>query len=265
MPRIPLITADKSTAEQRDLLEQTQRQLGRVPNLYAALAAGPAALRGYLALRDALSAGALDDRLREQLALLVAHENGCEYCLAAHTLRGRRMGMSDEELARVRQAGPAQAHPRAVLRVARQVIRSGGRLTDDQLTEARENGMTDEELAETVAHVALNILSNYYNHLARPDLDFPPAPAVPDVSARPADAPERSARPQMNGSLNWREGATVALADGYHLTDGTGQSVSRLSDVRVAFEGGFAHVVVPGVDVVQVVSAPAIQVVVLQA
>jgi uncharacterized peroxidase-related enzyme len=173
VPRLPQLTADAATGDRRELLTETHRQLGRVPNLYAALANGPAALRGYLALRDALAGGTLNPRLREQLALLVANDNACTYCVSAHTLRGRRIGLSDDDLARTRIADDVDPHAAAVLRIAREVLARRGDLDDDTLAAARVAGVTDAELAEIVAHVALNVLSNYFNHLARPDLDFP--------------------------------------------------------------------------------------------
>ncbi|GGS99354.1 carboxymuconolactone decarboxylase family protein [Nonomuraea spiralis] len=168
MPRLPQLTEDSA-----GLLVETQRQLGRVPNLYAALANGPAALAGYLAMRDHLSSGALKPRLREQIALLVAQENHCTYCVSAHTMRGRRMGMTDEELARTRQGVDDDPHAGAVLAITRAIMNTGGAVSDDDLDAARAAGVTDEELAEIVGHIALNTLSNYFNHLAQPELDFP--------------------------------------------------------------------------------------------
>jgi len=168
MPRLPQLTEDSD-----GLLAETRRQLGRVPNLYAALANGPAALAGYLAMRDHLAKGVLKVRLREQLALLIAQENTCTYCVSAHTMRGHRLGMTDEELARTRQGVDDDPHTAAVLTITKKIMRTGGRVTDDDLATARAAGVTDEELAEIVAHIALNTLSNYFNHLAQPDLDFP--------------------------------------------------------------------------------------------
>ncbi|MBW8803314.1 MAG: alkylhydroperoxidase [Catenulispora sp. 13_1_20CM_3_70_7] len=179
MPRITTVTPENADAEQHDLLDATKRQLGRVPNLYATLAHSPAALRGYLALRDSLLTGVLTERHREQLALLTAQENTCDYCVAAHTMRGERLlKMTAEELRATRHAHDADPHTDAILQTAAAVIADRGRISDATLEQARAAGVTDAELAETVAHIALNTLSNYFNHLARPDLDFPAAPAL---------------------------------------------------------------------------------------
>jgi uncharacterized peroxidase-related enzyme len=168
MPSIPTATVDAT-----ELLGRVHRQLGRVPNLYAALASGPAALEGYLAMREQLTRGVLGSRLREQLALLIAQENDCGYCVSAHTFRGGLMGMTEDELTRTRDASDADPHAAAVLGLAREIVRTRGRVSDADRDRARAAGVTDAETAEIVAHVALNTLSNYYNHLARPEPDFP--------------------------------------------------------------------------------------------
>ncbi|MFF7245423.1 carboxymuconolactone decarboxylase family protein [Embleya sp. NPDC008237] len=156
-----------------ELLARVAKQLGRVPNLYAALASGPAALEGYLAMRDHLTRGVLRPRLREQLALLIAQENECTYCVSAHSLRGGLIGLTEEQLLATRDGHDADPHTDAILGLARAVVRTRGRVSDADRAAARAAGVTDAEQAEIVAHIALNTLSNYYNHLARPELDFP--------------------------------------------------------------------------------------------
>ena len=46
------------------------------------------------------------------------------------------------------------------------------------LQELRDHGFTDGDLAEVVANVALNIFTNYFNHVAETDIDFPKAEAL---------------------------------------------------------------------------------------
>ncbi|MBF6192144.1 carboxymuconolactone decarboxylase family protein [Nocardia sp. CDC186] len=242
MSRLPLVSTDSADAEQSDLLAEVQRQLGRVPNLYAAMANSPATLRGYLSLRDALTKGKLSARAREQLALLVASENGCDYCTAAHTMRADRMGFSGQAIADTRAARADDPHADAILRVARDVLHSRGRIDDAALASARARGVSDAELSEIVGHVALNVLSNYFNHVAEPELDFPPA--------APAKGTAMEAK--------WRLASKVVLADGYSLTDREGRSTRTVDDVHIAIEGGFLHVKVSDTADVQVVSAPAV-------
>lgn len=52
--------------------------------------------------------------------------------------------------------------------------------------------------------------------------------------------------------------ASVELVDGYTLTV-DGRETTRVEQAEITIEGGFVHVRVPGADVVQVVSAPAVR------
>ncbi len=172
--RFPLIDPAAAEGRTKELLDTTQRQLGRAPNLYRAMANSPATLSGYLAMRDALvKEGRLSSPDRERLALLVAQENGCTYCVSAHTFRGSKIGISDDELSMARQADSADPRTAALLRFARDVVRRRGAVSEDIRAEAENAGLTASELGEVVGHVALNVLSNYFNHVAEPELDFP--------------------------------------------------------------------------------------------
>ena len=48
-----------------------------------------------------------------------------------------------------------------------------GEVTDDAVRRVRAAGYTDGEIAEIVANVAINIFTNYFNHVAETEVDFP--------------------------------------------------------------------------------------------
>lgn len=56
----------------------------------------------------------------------------------------------------------------------------------------------------------------------------------------------------------WRE-ASVELVDGYEVIGAEGRCTREVARARVAIEGGFAHLDIPGTEVVQTVSAPAVR------
>ncbi len=173
MSRLPTIDPATASGAAKDLLEKTQAQLGRVPNLYRTMANAPVALEGYLAFRAALQHGQLSHRLREQLALVVAEANGCGYCVSAHVFRGTKIGILREELEANRQAEASDSKTAAALRFAHAVVARHGAVSDLELDIARAAGWSDEEISEIVAHVALNGFSNAFSHVAQPELDFP--------------------------------------------------------------------------------------------
>lgn len=173
MPRIKPIDLHSTDSDTSATLLAAQNKLGMLPNLFTTLAQAPAALNGYLRLADALAGGRLTARQRELIAIAVAQENACEYCLSAHSAIGAHLGLQPEDLdrARVGQArNPADA---AYLSFALAVARSRGAVSDTDLTAVREAGANDGLVIEIVANVALNVLTNYVNRVAGTEVDFP--------------------------------------------------------------------------------------------
>lgn len=155
-----------------------ERQLGVVPNMMRTMAQSPRVLEGYLALSGALSRGLLPATLQEQIALAVAEANACNYCLSAHTALGRRAGLSDDQLAASREGRAAEAKANAALQFALAFLEHRGGIGDDELARVRAAGFSDAEITEIIAHIALNVLTNYFNRAADTEIDFPKVAAA---------------------------------------------------------------------------------------
>ena len=178
MPRIEpvnLQTADQPTVT---LLEGVKSQLGMVPNLIATMAHSRATAQAYLGFSSALAGGSLTPRLREQIALVVGQANTCEYCLSAHSALGRKAGLSADEVLEARRGQAADPKTQAALDFARQLVVDRGWVPDESVSGLRDVGFSDGEITEIIGHVALNIFTNYFNHVADTDIDFPAVTAL---------------------------------------------------------------------------------------
>jgi uncharacterized peroxidase-related enzyme len=178
-PRIEALDPARTTGKPKDLLDRVQAKLGLVPNLMRTLAHSPAALEGYLALNGALAAGRLGARLREQVALAVAESNACDYCLAAHAALGRMAGLLPDQIEAARDGAAKDPKAAAALRFARAVLDGRGEIPDEEFVRVQEAGFDDGQVAELVAEVALNVLTNYFNKAARVVIDFPRVEPLP--------------------------------------------------------------------------------------
>ena len=178
MPRITAVDPAIATGAAKQLLDIVQSKLGMTPNLMRTLANAPAALKGYLDLSTALAGGVLDSKFREQIALTVAQANACDYCLSAHTTLGAMAGLTPKEIAASREGRAFEARRDAGLKLAQSIVVSRGQVQDASILKARAAGLNDAEITEIVVNVALNILTNYVNHLAQTVVDFPPVEAV---------------------------------------------------------------------------------------
>lgn len=173
MPRLNPIDDASASPEARKLLDEIHAAYGSVPNALRTMAASPALLRGTTELSNAL-AGTLSAGLRERIAIAVAEQNGCGYCLSAHTAVARSIGIDDDEVTRSRRGESTDPAIEAALTFARAVNTRRGGVTDDEVASVRAAGYADGDIAAIVGHVALNVLNNYFNRVAQPALDFPP-------------------------------------------------------------------------------------------
>lgn len=174
MSRISIPTVEQSAPAAQPLLAAVHKQLGMVPNLMKLTGHSPAALEGYLALSGALGKGALSPALRERIALAVAEFNQCGYCLAAHTYLGQNVArLSASELDAARDGLSEDARAQAALQFALRVAQERGQVSDAEIATLRLAGFDEAAVIEIVAHVALNVLTNYINNVAQTDVDFP--------------------------------------------------------------------------------------------
>lgn len=173
MNRIDQLDPAQATGKTKQLFDAVQHKMGLVPNLVRVLGAAPAALEGYLGFSGALAGGSLSAKIREQIALTVAESNLCSYCLSAHTFIGGKVGLSADDIASARHASAATDKADAILKLVRSIVVQRGEVSDNDLNKARTASLTDGEIVETIANVALNIFTNYVNHVARTVVDFP--------------------------------------------------------------------------------------------
>lgn len=175
MTRIAPVSPGSASERSQKLLDGVKAKLGMVPNLMSTLAHSPAALDAYLRFSDALSSGVLDGRTREKIALAVGQANSCQYCLSAHSAIGKMVGLSAEEIRDARLASADDLKTDAILKLSERIVETRGRVSDEDLAAARDAGVTEAEVTEVVANTALNLLTNYFNHVAETDVDFPAA------------------------------------------------------------------------------------------
>ena len=173
MTRIKALEPVEASPKARELLAAVKAKIGMTPNMMKTMAQSAAVLEGYLGLSGALAAGVLSPRLREQIALAVGQTNGCQYCLSAHSAIGKMVGLEMEEIAASRRATSRDEKTAAALRFVQEVVAHKGLIDDGALRAVRTAGYSDAEIVEIVANVALNIFTNYFNHVAGTEVDFP--------------------------------------------------------------------------------------------
>jgi len=173
MSRINLVTTEAANSEQTALFEAIQGQLGMVPNFLKVFANSPAALRAFLGLHGIANEGSLDPQTRERIALGLAEQNACEYCVSAHSAIGRKAGLSSAEIEANRAGGSQDAKAAVAVKFARSLAEHNGDVTTAELLEIRNAGYDDSEIVEIITHVGMNVLTNILGKASRVEIDFP--------------------------------------------------------------------------------------------
>lgn len=173
MTRLTLIDDNAGNADASALLGAIKAKLGVTPNLYRVVANQPAALKALLGFGDELGKGAFDAKTREAIALTVAGANECDYCASAHSAISKSLKVDDAEIAARLHGKSADARLQSILTFSKAVVDKRGLVSDADLKAARDAGLSDSDIVETVANVVQNIFTNYINHVAQTDIDFP--------------------------------------------------------------------------------------------
>jgi uncharacterized peroxidase-related enzyme len=180
MSRIQQIKPEAAQGQTAELFGAVRSKLGMVPNMMRAIGNSPAALQAYLQFSGSLASGSLSAKERELIALAVGQSNRCDYCLAAHSALGKMAGLTGEQIRDARLGNAVDSRDEVLVRFAKKLVSDRGHVSDEDLATLRRSGFDDGDIAEIVANVAVNIFTNYFNHVAETDIDFPKAEVIQD-------------------------------------------------------------------------------------
>ena len=166
MPRIEPINRTDARGRTRELLDELAARGSEPGPMVLAMANAPALLRGYLDLNRAMKRMHLDRRITERISLAVHEWIGCDYCIAAHTRAARELGLDETDIALARQGTATEPKVAAIVAFAQQVLAAPAEVTDEQVEELRSLGYTDEQIAEVVGLVSLQLLTGAFNLVA---------------------------------------------------------------------------------------------------
>ncbi|HET6375224.1 MAG TPA: peroxidase-related enzyme [Methylocella sp.] len=173
MPRVNLLDPGTAPSGSSPLLQEIKTAFGTVPNMFRAVANSPAALKSMWGAFGALGSGTLGAKLGEKIAVAVADRDACNYCLAAHTALGKKAGATGDEMAEAQAGRSADPKTAAALAFALKLVEERGQVSDADVKALRAAGFDDGQIVEIIAHVALNLFTNYVNLALDVPVDFP--------------------------------------------------------------------------------------------
>jgi alkylhydroperoxidase family enzyme len=153
---------DELTAPERSVpvLKGALAGGGQLSNFVGVLAGAPATLRAYARFRSELRHGSLPWDTQQRIALAVAEHQQSEYALGTLQRTAREAGLGLDEIALAREFDSRDEREATLLRFVKALLETEGPPPLHLHEEAREAGWSDEQILETVAHVALSSFGN---------------------------------------------------------------------------------------------------------
>lgn len=177
MSRLHTIALSEATGRAAELFAAVKGSIGKVPNSYVGIGGNsPVALEAVLSLEAALKKSSLSAQDIEVVKLVVSETTGCDYCLAAHTLMGKKIGLTREAMLALRQGRPSgDARNDALAKFTLHLLTTSGTVAGDVVTAVKQAGVTDAQIVDTTMAVASIAFTNLFNRINDTTLDFPAA------------------------------------------------------------------------------------------
>ncbi|MCP1676512.1 putative peroxidase-related enzyme [Natronocella acetinitrilica] len=167
-------TIDTADAQARPLLEGAKAKLGFVPNMYAHMAKVPGVLSTYIHGYEFFRGQSGFTPAEQEVVLLtISRENGCEYCVSAHSMIAENVSkVPADALQALRDGKPlSDARLAALSNFTAVMLQSRGKPSTDEVQAFLKAGFEEEHILQIVLAMAVKTLSNYANHVNHPELD----------------------------------------------------------------------------------------------
>lgn len=175
MARFAAVPADQASGATAEVYAGIKQALGKVPNAYAALGTlAPEALKAMLAADKVLAAGPLSKPDQETVKLVISELAECDYCVAAHSMVGKMVGLSAETMNAIRQgASTGDAKRDALVRFVRAIALTPGTLPQDQVQALQTAGYSGEQIVHIGLAISVITFTNAFNRINDTVVDFP--------------------------------------------------------------------------------------------
>ncbi len=171
---LPFKTVDDAPGNASELLKSAQKNLGFIPNMYRAMANSPALFdtytHGYQLFR---SESGFSPAEQEVIFLAISRENGCNYCVAAHSFIADKMSNVPKSVTDAIRDGSTILEPKLaqLASFSQKMVSKRGLPTQDDVEDFLAAGYTQINILEIILAISVKTISNYTNHLFHTELD----------------------------------------------------------------------------------------------
>jgi uncharacterized peroxidase-related enzyme len=158
----------------KDVLINTRNAMGFIPNMYAAMANSPILLdtyaSGYQLFREQSGFNAVE---QEVVFLAISRENGCAYCMAAHSFVADEISKVPREITdAIREGTTVPDNQLAELvSFSTMMVRTRGLPSKQEVNNFLSMGYSEQHILDIIQAISVKTISNYANHLFHTEVD----------------------------------------------------------------------------------------------
>jgi len=176
MGRITTFETGTAEPEIKEIFAEVEGAFGMVPNLFKTYAHHLPLLRAnWNKVKAVMAEGALSQKTKQAIAVLVSRDNSCAYCVAAHTGALRSLGVSESEIKTIEEdleKADFSGKEKALIAFARKANFSPLRISDEEFAALRRTGATDAEIIEALGVMELFTSFNKFLDSLQVEIDF---------------------------------------------------------------------------------------------
>lgn len=175
IPRIDVVAHEALFPEAESVLQEIEQTMGKRPNLFRTYAHHPPLLTANREqLKATMMQGDLSRRHKEATALLAGQDNGCEYCIAAHSGALKSLGVDDSTLDSIRRGRLAEAgfeeREIRLVELMRKANQAPHDVTGEEIDELRSRGYGDAHIIQ--AHGVMETFAGFNCFLDSLDVEI---------------------------------------------------------------------------------------------
>lgn len=177
MPKIPPIAPSNASPDVQAILQEIEKGFGKIPNLFLTMAHHPPLLKAnWEKVKLIVMGGNLPRQVKETIALLVSRDNGCQYCIKAHSVALRSLNVSDEAIALILQGDLTAAgfdrQAIALIQFAQAANKTPHEIPEEIIQAIQESGASDPEVIEALGVMETFVAFNRFLDGLEVEIDF---------------------------------------------------------------------------------------------
>ncbi|MCL7765441.1 carboxymuconolactone decarboxylase family protein [Polaribacter sp. Z014] len=161
-------TIETANTLSSSILETSKKRAGMIANMYATMANNDALLDAYTYAYDSFRKNAgFTPQEQEVIFLSMNYENGCEYCMAAHSVIADRMSKVPKEVTDAIRNNTEipDEKLKALSLFSKIMIEKRGYPSELDIENFLNVGYTKSHILGVITGAAVKTMSNYTNHI----------------------------------------------------------------------------------------------------